>query len=207
MKIYKIIAGLLVPAMAISLAACKPGGQQASSDDGKIEIPVWPTYGTTDATSAPESAVTSAPSAPSGSASSPSSEEPVVTSNYTDYTTNSENAPDINKITATIIPNYFTSSQTKFDVVISNRTGWLVGYKNNYLIQKRDGDNWVTLEFSQEMNEKLAYSLDTGRDGLLEIDLSRLTEKPGLGTYRVVIDTICNGYPGSFVKYAVFSIK
>lgn len=213
---YKVLAALLsllLAASLVTLAGCaaSDGEEAGESDTGKIELPVWPDADVS-AVSAPEvpasSAESAAPSVTSGSAPAVTSDRP-TTSNYTEFTENSTNAPDISNITVCTSQSYYSTSDREITVEISNRTGWEIGYKQLFVIEKWDGENWIPMPTVENPDYgKEAYILGTGRDSYITFDLDLLASRLEVGKYRVGLpEMLCNGHAGLFTLYAEFSVK
>lgn len=208
---YKVLSVLLSLLVAVVLAGCtaSDGEDAGESTVGKIDLPVWSDV---DVTSAPE--LPSSSSESGGEVDSPgtgsvvTSEKP-TTSNYTEFTENSANAPDISNITVRTSQGYYSTSDRSITVEIFNRTGWEIGYKQLFVVEKWDGANWTAVPMvdSPDFGNE-AYILGTGRDSYITFDLDLLASRLEVGKYRIGLpEMLCNGYDGLFTLYAEFWVK
>ena len=213
MRVSKWLSILLCFTLLVAFAGCEAsdGEDSGESATGKIELPVWPDV---EVASAPELSVSSADSEPDSavsavSAVSAATSEKPTTSNYTDFTENSANAPDISNITVRTSQSYYSTTDRTITVEIYNRTGWEIGYKQSYVIEKWEGENWSIQSMVDSPDfGNTAYLLGTGRDSYVNLDLGQLEKPLSVGKYRVgLTDMICNGYSGFFTLYAEFSVK
>lgn len=137
----------------------------------------------------------------------PPSEDPLY-SNYTAYTENSANAPDINNIILTTKESFYSTSTKEITINIANRTGWEIVYAEAFTVEKYSGGDWVGLPFRDDAAPfEYSYPLDNNRDASLTVDLGRLKNPLEVGLYRIGINMICNGYAGEFYRTVEVTLK
>lgn len=197
---------LLSLVLTLVLAACTPQGDDTSStvtSDETIDIPSR-IFQSDNPSSSEEPSSQESDDSSSKKASSNSS----TYSNYTEFTDNSSNAPSIDDILLTPVNSYYTTSSNIIGIKVENRTGWEMLCSDDYTIEFKTSDGWNPLELSaDEMVEHKIYPLDNGDDIVVELDMTLIKQKLEIGTYRVNLHLMCNGYAGDFYKSVTVSIK
>lgn len=193
---------LLSLVLTLVLAACTPQGDDTSStvtSDETIDIPSRIFQSDNPSPSSQESGDSSSKNVSSNSS---------TYSNYTEFTDNSSNAPSIDDILLTPVNSYYTTSSNIIGIKVENRTGWEMLCSDDYTVERKTSDGWNPLELSaDETVEHKIYPLDNGDDIVVELDMTLIKQKLEIGTYRINLHLMCNGYAGDFYKSVTVSIK
>ena len=218
MKLNKSFLIIFVLILAVFLPSCKDsGGETKPVDSGTVEIPSMPETSTA---VQPQADVTSDMTVTNKPAESvpvhgttPSrypDATPPTTSNYNEFTANSENAPDVeNNITVKTEQAFYTVSETVIKLEVTNLTGWLMIFADEYILEKSSDSGWQKVPLKEGVfNKAPMYDLGTGKTGIATIDLSFVNVPLDKGRYRVSIMCACNGHAaGNFYKSAEFTLK
>lgn len=190
------------------LTACTGGEGDApsSSAPDMLELPSAITSSAASESESENTTTSMTSSKPFFEAPDTSSEENY--SNYTAFTENSANAPDINNILVTSVEPYYATSAAQITVTIENRTGWQIVYADDFTLERQDGSGWTEVKLTPLGEERApSFLLDNNRETTLSLDLSRLESELAVGTYRVSLPMLCNGYAGRFTRSARFTVK
>lgn len=201
------ILGLLA-AGVLMLTACTGGEGDApsSSAPDTLELPSAITSSAASESESENTTTTLTSSQPVSRPTDTSSEENY--SNYTAYTENSANAPDINNIHISTSEVFYPTSAREITVIIENRTGWQIVYADDFTLERLGANGWTELKLEPTGDDKApSFLLDNNRETSLTLDLGRLDGELTVGTYRVSLPMLCNGYAGRFTRSARFTVK
>lgn len=204
-------AGLILLAIGVlTLGACSGSDSQPteSTSSAAFELPSAITGSSSSQADESRQDTTTSQTA-SNPSSTPAASQPTENySNYTAYTDNSANAPDINNIHVRTTEAYYPTSAGEITVVIENRTGWQIVYADDFTLERMDGTTWRELELEPTEGDKApSFLLDNNRDTTMTLALSRLKGELTVGRYRISLPMLCNGYAGRFTRSAEFTVK
>ena len=131
-----------------------------------------------------------------------------------DYTeaqiTNGIDYTDYPGVTVGINGLFFREGRTELSVVWANNTDYPVSYGANYVIQRKEGEKWVSCAKQEELNFiTIGYTLEAGRLQNRDYDLTEMFDVSKPGTYRFKSSctvTLSDGTTTTCVVWAEFTL-